>query len=117
MYCYSYTCQRLDGTVEEISADILNLLQLSESLNNIRISIAAYENPNVAADLQFAAFTLIKVEEIVDENWGTGQILQDNGKTIGIAGSFPLNYTQELHVSHFFVFRDYHEVKTTLLTI
>uniref|UniRef100_A0AC34QHH0 Dynamin-binding protein n=1 Tax=Panagrolaimus sp. JU765 TaxID=591449 RepID=A0AC34QHH0_9BILA len=65
-----------------------NKLNLSDG--NYAVSVNEYEAAQ-SGHLSFTKFTLLSIEEVVDNNWYKGCITMDSGKRLGFVGLFPSN--------------------------
>ncbi|CAD5218741.1 unnamed protein product [Bursaphelenchus okinawaensis] len=91
-----WVCERLDGSQHLVNETNLATIVIPRHFAEVRVAFAAFDCPESKGDLQFPAFALIGVVERLDDNWAKGQIFLDNGKSIGMEGMFPLNYTHVL---------------------
>ncbi|KAI6206918.1 hypothetical protein M3Y94_00969700 [Aphelenchoides besseyi] len=95
----NYEVEKLDGQRLSVPSDSLGQsLQISSHgyTEPLRISVAPFDGSSTPGDLSFGIYQIVAVVENIDGAWARGQIVGDNGKTLGTAGLFPLNFTVQL---------------------
>ncbi|KAI6221439.1 Dynamin-binding protein [Aphelenchoides fujianensis] len=93
----NFHAEKMDGQlVHDVpKAAISARLQLPADKTAV-VSIAPYDGSATPGDLLFGMHALIAVEERVDDAWARGQVIGDNGRSLGAVGLFPLNFTFQL---------------------
>uniref|UniRef100_A0A0K0DS18 Dynamin-binding protein n=1 Tax=Strongyloides stercoralis TaxID=6248 RepID=A0A0K0DS18_STRER len=93
---FRYRCRNSFNEEAFIQNDHLNKIEIdSDIITSLVLSIADY-NSTEENDLQFTKFTIIIIENRIDDSWATGYVLADNGKRLGKEGMFPLTYVVPL---------------------
>ncbi|CEF70799.1 Dbl homology (DH) domain and SH3 domain-containing protein [Strongyloides ratti] len=93
---FRYRCRNSFNEEAFIESVHLNKIEIdSDIIPCLVLSIADY-NSTEQNDLQFTKFTIISIENRIDDFWATGYVIADNGKRMGKDGMFPLTYVVPL---------------------
>lgn len=85
----------MNGSALEIPSDLVESISIPP-VGKFLVSVAPYTGFS-ATELSFDKYTLIRLDEKIDENSYRGAIVLDTGKAVG-SGSFPSNYVVPLPV-------------------
>lgn len=95
--CCRFNGKSLNGEQLNAKFERRDFERLDLPSGNYVVSLGEYESIQ-AGHLSFMQFTLLSVEEDIDENWMTGYVTLDSGKKLGKSGLFPKSIITELPV-------------------